>query len=276
MPHPRSVRRRAVTAAAALLALLLPTAAHAITNGRPTTAFTHVGSFVVEIPAADGGTDLLQLCTGTVVSPRVVLTASHCMERSEYPADWGEVYFTLEQRIGDGTSWTLLDDLDLLTGSLAPDPRYAGAPHYGYDVGAFVLDEPVSGPFARLAGVGFLDRKSLRGTLFEVVGYGIERYDKAGSTQAFLPPTQRMLAVQPLTAVNKQYAYFSMSIARGHGGTCYGDSGGPHLNAAGEVVAVTTTGDIPCKASDQATRADTRVAHAFIADVISRPDAYAD
>ena len=269
---PRSRGRIAV--AAALLALMAPTASHAITNGAPTQGHTNVGSFVVEVTPEGGEPYLLQLCTGTMVSPHVVLTASHCMDRGDYAADWGTVWFTLEKQISDGTSWELDENLTLLTGTPVPHPGYTGRANYRYDVGAFVLDAPVSGvPYAELAEVGYLDQKSLRGSSFTTVGYGIERYDKTKSTQAFLPPTQRMVATQPLVTVHRDYALFSMNLARGFGGTCYGDSGGPHLNAAGEVVAVTTTGDIPCKSSDQSSRTDTAYAHAFIEGLIDIHDA---
>ena len=115
-------RGRAAAVAAAALALLVPTASHAITGGQPTQGYTNVGSFVVEVPGADGGTDLIQLCTGTLVSPHVVLSASHCMDDSDYPSDWGKVWFTLEQRIADDDSWTLRDDLELLDGTPTPHP----------------------------------------------------------------------------------------------------------------------------------------------------------
>ena len=266
-------RGRAAAVAAAALALLVPTASHAITGGQPTQGYTNVGSFVVEVPGAEGGTDLIQLCTGTLVSPHVVLSASHCMDDSDYPSDWGKVWFTLEQRIADDDSWTLRDDLELLDGTPVPHPSYTGKANYRYDVGAFVLEEAVTGvPFAELADVGYLDARSLRDTTFTAVGYGIERYDKQKSTQAFLPPKERMAVSQPLVNVHGGYALFSMNLARGLGGTCYGDSGGPKFNAAGEIVAVVTTGDIPCKATDQATRTDTAYAHEFIDGLIAAHD----
>ncbi|MBL0746889.1 trypsin-like serine protease [Nocardioides baculatus] len=262
-------RGRIAAAAAGALALLAPSAAHAITNGEPTSGYTNVGSFVVEVKPSTGEPYLIQLCTGTMVSPRVVLTASHCMVRDDYAPDWGHVYFTLDQRISDGT-WQLRDDLHLLDGTPTPHPGYTGRAKYRFDVGAFVLDDAVTGvPYAELADVGYLDDKSLRGTPFTAVGYGIERYAKQTSTQAFLPPKERMMTTQPLVNVHRDYVLFSMNLARGLGGTCYGDSGGPKLNASGEVVAVVTTGDIPCKSTDQATRTDTSYAHAFVADVIA-------
>lgn len=268
---PRSRGRIAV--GAALLALMAPTAAHAITNGEPTDGYTNVGSFVVEVTPEGGEPYLLQLCTGTVVSPHVVLTASHCMDRGDYAPDWGRVWFTLERRIGDGASWELDEDLTLLGGTPRPHPGYTGRANYRYDVGAFVLDAPVGGvPFAELADVGYLNEKSLRGTMFTAVGYGIERYDKTTSTQAFLPPKERMTTEQPLVTVHRDYVLFSMNLARGLGGTCYGDSGGPKFSSDGQVVAVVTTGDVPCKATDQASRTDTPYAHEFIDRLVATYD----
>ena len=55
-----------------------------------------------------------------------------------------------------------------------------------------------------------------------------------------------------------------MNLATGNGGTCYGDSGGPHF-LGDVVVAVTVTGDAPCKATDKSYRVDTSEAHEFLA-----------
>ncbi|MCY7402973.1 MAG: S1 family peptidase [Nocardioides sp.] len=276
--HPRDQIRRSarllLLAWVGVLSLLVPSVAHAITNGNPTKddEYTHVGAFIVEVLPAEGAPYLIQLCTGTLISPQVVLTASHCMVRDDYAPEWGEVFFTLDKHIGDGKSWRVYDSVSRLEGTPVPDPDYTGKAHYAYDVGAFVLkDALAAAPYPQF---GTLDR-SLRGTTFTTVGYGIERYDKQKSTGAFMPPKERMVATQPLTNVTPQYATFSMNLARGHGGTCYGDSGGPHFNAAGEIVAVTTTGDIPCKATDQATRTDTEAAQDFITGVLANPDKYA-
>ena len=56
----------------------------------------------------------------------------------------------------------------------------------------------------------------------------------------------------------------SMNQARGNGGTCYGDSGGPHF-LGNLLVAITAVGDTQCKATDSAYRIDTPTAHNFLA-----------
>ena len=50
-----------------------------------------------------------------------------------------------------------------------------------------------------------------------------------------------------------------MNEATGDGGTCYGDSDGPHFLGS-VVVSVTVTGDVWCKATDKTYRVDTKPA----------------
>lgn len=277
MHHPSGLRRglHAGAVAAALLALLLPSSAHAIVYGEPAKdgEHTNVGSFVTMLDPGNGEDPYpVQLCTGTLVSPTVVLTASHCMATWEWPAslDPTQLTFTLDKVIDADADWVVDEGVTLLSGTPVPHPAYADSSHYRYDVGAFVLDREVKGvPPAVLAAPGTLDPKSMRSEAYQAVGYGIVRETRRRSTQAFLPPARRMVADQPLTTVNRDFATFSMNQARGHGGTCYGDSGGPHflMDDSGDpvsIVAVTTTGDIPCKATDQAYRVDTKIARDFL------------
>jgi secreted trypsin-like serine protease len=67
-----------------------------------------------------------------------------------------------------------------------------------------------------------------------------------------------------------------MTPSNGNGGTCYGDSGGPHfihLDGAETdiVVSLTVTGDAQCKASDKTYRTDTESARAFLDDYVALP-----
>jgi hypothetical protein len=55
-----------------------------------------------------------------------------------------------------------------------------------------------------------------------------------------------------------------MNQATGDGGTCYGDSGGPHF-LDGVVVSLTVTGDRWCKSTDKTYRLDSPVSQEFLA-----------
>jgi hypothetical protein len=66
-----------------------------------------------------------------------------------------------------------------------------------------------------------------------------------------------------------------MNPARGHGGTCYGDSGGPNFLGAGEtetniVAAITVTDDAMCRATSVDYRLDTASPRAFLGQYVSR------
>jgi hypothetical protein len=61
-----------------------------------------------------------------------------------------------------------------------------------------------------------------------------------------------------------------MNQATGDGGTCYGDSGGPHFLGS-VVVSVTVTGDVWCKATDKTYRVDTKPARDFLAGFVRLP-----
>ena len=53
----------------------------------------------------------------------------------------------------------------------------------------------------------------------------------------------------------------------GSGGTCYGDSGGPHFfrdETSNLLVSITVTGDVLCRATDKAYRLDTQEVHDFL------------
>jgi hypothetical protein len=70
--------------------------------------------------------------------------------------------------------------------------------------------------------------------------------------------------------LGKAWLNLSMQPSTGDGGTCYGDSGGPHFlvnsdGTLGPVVSLTVTGDIPCRATDKTYRVDSAVSQEFIA-----------
>lgn len=112
-------------------------------------------------------------CTGTLISPTVVVTAGHCTELNG-PA---RIYF--EEDVSTVTNYPLEGGY---TGKAHTSPWWQGGlylPDTG-DVGVVVLDQPVThtSSFAALAPAGFLDglatRRGKQDVTFEVVGYGLQ------------------------------------------------------------------------------------------------------
>jgi hypothetical protein len=63
-------------------------------------------------------------------------------------------------------------------------------------------------------------------------------------------------------------------MRKSDGGTCFGDSGGPHfLGGAGSNLPASTTitGDAMCRATDKTYRLDTASARAFLDDFVVLP-----
>ena len=66
--------------------------------------------------------------------------------------------------------------------------------------------------------------------------------------------------------------FWQEALSQGSGGTCYGDSGGPHfLGNSNMVVSLTVTGDAWCRATDVTYRLDTDSARSFLAPFVELP-----
>jgi hypothetical protein len=86
----------------------------------------------------------------------------------------------------------------------------------------------------------------------------------------------RYVATGALLAVNPSWLRISMNPARGDGGTCYGDSGGPNFLGAEAsetriVAAITITGDFMRRATNVTYRLDTPSARAFLGQYVALP-----
>jgi hypothetical protein len=225
--------------------------------------------------------ELSQWCSGTLISDRVFLTASHCTAPmdgalEEYPGS--KFYITFDQTIS--TSGTLYE---LKPGDWHTNPTYTtarGANDPG-DVAVIVLPETPAGITpAELPTLGLLDQLKadhlLNSTLFTAVGYGTVRDTKQKAWQSILENLDRNRADQEFLSLTNAWLTNSMNLATGNGGTCYGDSGGPHfihLNGVETdiVVSVTVTGDANCKATDKTYRVDTQAAQSFLSEFVSLP-----
>jgi secreted trypsin-like serine protease len=258
-------------ATAGLLAAAAP--AQAITFGQPAgSRYPDVGSLVGTV---DGTS--YQWCTGTLIRPTVFLTASHCL------AGFGDVAFSVTfASVIDANRDGVVDaSVPLIpAASIHTNPRYAsGGENNTYDVAVVVLDarspayaaqHVASLPLASLPRLGLLDTKAARSATYTAVGYGTVRQAKQGGPKALSPGWRREYVHQTINSVRKSWVTFSGNVSTGNGGTCYGDSGGPHfLGSSNTVVALTVTGDRYCRATDTSYRLDTLDAQRFLAPYLS-------
>jgi hypothetical protein len=268
-------RRRAILSVAlsavvvALVAAVTP--AGAMVRAAPDTARRAVGSFWVVAP--DGRA--FDICTGTLVSPAVFLTASHCVAVL-LRFGWASAVSFADRLPADGSA-----PADLRTVTPVLNPRYRptnGTDSYRFDVSLLLLDEPVHGvAYGQLPPAGLLDSLQRAGTLrsqtFTVVGYGTERQVVVPRVGPTFPATgERRSGTLGFLALDRSMLHQNQRANAGFAGACYGDSGGPSfLGTSDVIVAVTSTGDMPCGATNVAYRLDTPDARAFLGRYLPLP-----
>lgn len=254
------MRRLLVTAVAAALLLVGPHAS-AITYGEPDgKRHPNVGALLAPGAYPDG---TWVSCTGTLISPTVFLTAAHC--------DWGRsrLRVTFDSTYVEGESRTY-------TGTWHMDPEYTHAQDDTHDIAVVVFDRPVKGITpARLPAADSLS--TLSGSQrFTSVGYGAQKVSNGPGGKQFSYADIRYMSTGTLNSITQTWLRISQNPARGDGGTCYGDSGGPNFLGAGSgetniVASTTITGDMFCRSTNTTYRLDTPSARAFLDDFVTLP-----
>ncbi len=257
----------------AVCLLLLTGSAYAITYGFVDQAnqFPNVGAFLVQRPS-DG--HVFQLCTGTLITPTVFLTASHCtayFTGTLAPRGY-TAFVSFDNPIPYGSLTSTKTTL-LAVSQVVTNPLYNQAQSDTEDIAVLILAKPLKNIApATLPACGLLDQlayqNGLSGTTYTAVGYGVQERINGGGEPVFLDanPVPRMYAYSSFDALNNTWLRLSQNPATGDGGTCYGDSGGPNfatIDGKLVLVAVTITGDSPCRATNVDYRTDTRQAQAF-------------
>jgi len=235
-----------------LLALAAPAAA--ITYGSPDgTGHPNVGGLVAAQAYSDG---TWIYCSGTLIAPRVFLTAAHCAE-----GDRVRVTFDPAYQAGD----------KVYAGTWHADPLYNGAQSDPHDIAVVVLDTTPKITPARLPAAGSLSNLPTN-QQFTSVGYGAHEVTNSPGGHQYLYDDVRMVGTGTLNSINPAWLRISMNPATGDAGTCYGDSGGPNFLGGTDIVAATTiTGDAVCRATNVDYRLDTPSARNFLAAYVTLP-----
>ncbi|HYY55673.1 MAG TPA: trypsin-like serine protease [Candidatus Dormibacteraeota bacterium] len=262
--------RRIVLAFVPLVTMTLVSAlpAAAIVNGQlDGNLHPEVGALIAEYRQA-GEKDVL--CSGTLVAPTVFLTAGHC---TDFLTSIGvsDVWVTFDSKFTASST--------LLHGSYVTDPQYGYSGQGGtsdpHDLAVVLLDRAAKGVTpARLPGQNLLGTTNLSNKTFTAVGYGTVRTGPTTGPNAFFFDSTRRYALQTFLSLEPSWLNLSENPSTDNGGTCYGDSGGPHFlggTSSNLIVSITVTGDAVCRATDKTYRVDTPSARQFLSNYLTLP-----
>jgi hypothetical protein len=277
-----SIRRaRALVLVAAIAVLLSPGRLRAIVYGfvDANNVFSNVGAFIVKSPTGS----IFPICSGTLISPTVFLTASHCTIFFEL--DLAPLGFTAFASFANPIPFGSLTNPGT---PLIPVSQVVTNPNFNHtgsdpgDIAVLLLPESATSGItpAALPTEGLLDqlaeRNGLKNAVFTPVGYGVQNRVVGGGPPVFqdLNPIPRMFALSTFHALNPGFMRLSQNPSTGDGGTCFGDSGGPNFftyDGVRLVAAITIKGDSVCRATNVVYRLDTASARSFLAAYVALP-----
>ena len=245
--------------------------AAAITGGQRDTVHTNVG--VIRFSTESGRFR----CSGTLISPTVVLTAGHCTgDTGQSPATNVFVSFNTDLPLDPLAAGITPEEraaraANYITGTAHPDPGWTGKLSISkqHDQGVVVLNAPATSKWpgitpAPLLPVGTLDANqgALKNETFTLVGYGVEIGDK----KAQVVVTERRFTTSVLKTVQDEVVTFQINDrdSKAGGGSCFGDSGGPVFLGQHVVGDASFVNSLTCNATGGYQRVDTAYSRAFL------------
>ena len=220
------------------------------------------------------------VCTATLISPRIMVTAAHCFSdsTSQFGTDAAghpRVEVTFDQQ-----GFFTQPAPTFWLGTYYSNPEWCVGCNHGLpgfdtnDEAIIVLDTAQSRGLAVLPALGF-DETLRTGTALDISGYGVQHFGKPDpcdpnckkQPDAFFT---RMKATANLLNVGKgkqgEFIKISGNTSQNKGGQCFGDSGGPlFLAGTNTMIAETTFGpNGQCAGVGYDTRLDTASAQNFI------------
>ena len=201
----------------------------------------HVGLLVFDV---DGSPS--HRCSGTLLSPTVMLTAGHCT----FGTSGGRVWFEPDVESGiPGNGYPVGGGTSIAFASTHTHPQYNDAAFFLHDAGIVILSQPVAGNYATLAPVGLLDdlstRRGQQDQSFTVVGYGLQSVvPTLQADRVRYKGTVKLISVNGTAGIPAgTSASFTNNPGKGNGqgGTCFGDSGGPIFHGNSNVIAAVTS-----------------------------------
>jgi Trypsin len=288
----RRVALSAATAAACAFTLSVPAVAINTYNATPAPERTEVGSLVAQWdddgdPSTPDRVDWV--CSGTMISPTVFLTAAHCT------TDWPEgtrLGVSLDQDTQSAldaaatSEATPGDVFDAVAEEGTPHshPAYPGPASDPHDIAVLEFDGDSAAALAEydftpatLPTLGQLSNMSpgARNALdYTVVGYGTNEASRGPGGHTHGGGGVRMKAPESFNSLTESWLKLDMHAQHGNGGACYGDSGGPNFGRIdGQLVLLgtTITGDVPCYATNVTYRMDTPSAREFLKQYVDLP-----
>jgi hypothetical protein len=202
----------------------------------------YVGLLIFEV-----GGRLSHRCTGTLLSPTIMLTAGHCTDGTS----GGRVWFDATEAEVRAKGYPFGGSGAIEFAAIATHPLFPTASFFVHDAGMVMLSEPVIlGEYGALPDVDELDqletRRGKQVQTFTAVGYGLQQITSnplfAVSIQSDL---DRYSASPHLVQINVPgfTGDFSLLLSNNHstGGTCFGDSGGPNFIGQTNIVGAVTS-----------------------------------